>query len=364
MKQLLSFLLITLFSPAILVANIAPPQAYITEIQVNSSGNWIIELGFSYYGMGEIDSLMLETSAGSALIGPLTFLPGSQGLFGFDSLALITIEDLTNPLFVQPDGDFVTLYSYSHNGNTVIVAYDYIAFGLWPGSYLPETSAGQSYAKVHFVQSAGWTSSFCLDDTPTIGLPNDTTGCLATLHGMVFDVDATPFTEGWFPFIVHNVSIHVQPDGSYCERLYARNYYEDTIFMRFPPWPNTVVAYQIEPVDVSIQPDTAVLNDFITLTMVASPPLPEKEKPDPVVFPNPFSDRITFYLPSQGSSSDQHRLRIYSEAGKLVFDQVVHPGSTQITWKPDSTAPPGAYIYHFGSESGGFSSGTVIRLNR
>jgi len=344
-----------------LEANIAPPQAYITEIQVDSSGSWTIELGFHEMSMLFIDSMRLETSSGSAQILQLNYLPGYT-IYYYDSLALVTNANLSNSLTIDLSCDYVKLYSYAFTGN-LVVSVDSVVFGSYPGSFLSQVSPAQSMAEVGFMQGPGWCGSFCLDNSPTLGLPNDTAGSLSTLFGMVYSIDGNPFTEGSFLFDRGNFFIYIQPDGSFSQRIFACDYYEDTINIYFPPWPYTTVSYVIDPVEVSFQPDTAIQRDFITISIVAFTPESEKQKPKPVAFPNPFTDRITFYLPLQNHPVDEQRLRIYSQGGKLVFDQVADPEDEMIIWSPASPVPSGSYLYQFGSVSAGFTGGTIIRLN-
>jgi len=289
-----------------LEANIAPPQAYITEIQVDSSGSWTIELGFHEMSMLFIDSMRLETSSGSAQILQLNYLPGYT-IYYYDSLALVTNANLSNSLTIDLSCDYVKLYSYAFTGN-LVVSVDSVVFGSYPGSFLSQVSPAQSMAEVGFMQGPGWCGSFCLDNSPTLGLPNDTAGSLSTLFGMVYSIDGNPFTEGSFLFDRGNFFIYIQPDGSFSQRIFACDYYEDTINIYFPPWPYTTVSYVIDPVD-------------------------------------------------------EQRLRIYSEGGKLVFDQVADPEDEMIIWSPASPVPSGSYLYQFGSVSAGFTGGTIIRLN-
>ncbi|MBN1199919.1 MAG: T9SS type A sorting domain-containing protein [Bacteroidales bacterium] len=359
MKKIHTFLILSLFLSNNLIANVSPPQAYISEIRIDTTGTWTLELGFYSDFVASIDSIRLETSTGSALITQFDLIPGNgTGLWDFDSLALITNENLSAPLTLNTNSGYLNVISYSWSAATP----DYVAFGSYPGSYLPEVPPTYSIAKIFFIQSAGWTSSFCLDASPTLGFSNDTTGCFATLQGMVYDVDGSVFTEGNFRFVLYNISIHIQPDGSYSERIFARQYYEDTIVIRFPTSPLTYVTYAIVPVDPWLLPDSTVTTDFITTSVIQSTPESEPAISSLVAFPNPFTSSITIFFPSENTSDRNRKISISTISGELVFDRIITSGESHVTWNPDQTIPPGIYIYRFKDSSGSSQTGKLIKL--
>jgi hypothetical protein len=98
------FSLITIFAQG----NAAPLRAFISEILASESGTWTIEMGFYAYHLVYIDSIRLETSSGSSIILYFPVIPGG-GLPGFDSLALITQNNLASPVSIDPYGDIVKL---------------------------------------------------------------------------------------------------------------------------------------------------------------------------------------------------------------------------------------------------------------
>lgn len=353
-KSLFIILLIACFS--VVRANIASPQAYISEVLVDSIGNWTIEMGFYEWDIEEIDSIWLETSSGNSLITFFTLIPVSGH---FDSLAVITNANLSGPVSINPEGDYVKLISYSWGDNP----FDYVAFGNFPESQIDCIKEGESVIFLSYVQSAGPAQSFCLDISPTIGSENDTTGALGTYTGMVYNLSGNPFTEGFFDLQdVQNCVIFIQPDGSFTERIFSRRYTIDTINLRLPPWPWTHEIYAIEVIDFCIRPDSSHYEDIITTSLIIG--VEEPEKPDEnivTIAPNPFSDIVDFYF-NLKNPEDEQDFAIYSLDGKKIIQIRLDDGQRKYQWQPSAEISSGTYIYQLRTKKGVLKTGKFIRL--
>lgn len=358
MKRLFISLLPLFFIPFIMNGNVAPPRVYLSEILFESSGDWTIETILYGYLPEDIDSIRLVSSTGSSLVSYCTYtMLGDSSWWNF--ISVIGDTNLSSPLTVDPAGDYIKLVTYSFG---YYITIDSVAFGNFPGSYLDCSGEGESYAYVSYQQHSGWTGSFTLDISPTIGLPNDTTGALSAFQGMVYDPDGEPFTDGYFKFVVTNLWIYIQPDGSFNERIFARRYNCSQIDIRFPPSPPTVVSYYIQPMDFCLRPDTLHQADFITTGYVG---VAEKEKNYDhalIVSPNPFHNHIAFYpdwksLPEE----NEYLLTIIDTRGQKVHEVKLSSSETRYDWQPSPGIPSGIFIYSLSGKHGVYAGGKVIK---
>lgn len=360
MKRYL-LLLCSMALVSITMGNIATPRAHISEIYIDSVGNWTIELGFYYeFGLNEIDSIRIETSTGSSKLMNYTLLPAG-GYPNFDSISVITNLNLDAPISINPLYDYIKIISYTWGDEP----FDYVAIGNYPGSMLDCTKSGESIIYLSYIQSAGYTGSFCIDKTPSIGFVNDTTDALGNFSGMIYNLNGDVFTEGWFPVpYVHNTTIHINPDGSFSERIFSRRYVFDTIIIRFPPWPYTKETYTIEPIDFCLRPDSLHYQDIITTSLVTG--IDEKEidfENVVVISPNPFTDKVIFYFNlGVHYPSDEVNLLIFSQDGKKLQHQKLFVNQKRYEWITEESIPSGVLMYQLNKNNQTIKSGKLIKL--
>jgi hypothetical protein len=342
--------------------NVIAPRAYISEIQVVSSDNWTIELGFYEWDlMHNIDSIRLVTSAGSSLITSFNLIPGG-GYGYFDSLAVIDNYNLASPLEINPQGDLVKLISYLNPSwnNSV----DSVAFGNYPGSMLNCILEGESVIFAMYNVESGGTWGFAIDSSPTIGMINDTAGAMGNFSGVVYDLEGEPFYGGQFhlPFITK--SIHINADGSFFERVLSHRIFLDTITLRFPPSPFTYETYAIETVDHCLRPDSSFYQDIITTSLVIGVTETEKDDKSMVtIAPNPFVDKIVFYFNQKNTvPSDEISFFIYSLDGREIKRISLLPDQKRFEWAPGGTVPSGTYIYHLEKNNGVLKTGKFVKF--
>jgi len=357
MKKIIIVLFLS-FSSVITQANLDTPQAYISEIIIDSTGNWTIEMGFFEYYPDEIDSIRLVTSTGSSLISDYSVILVNEG---FQYLSVISGSNLVNPVSINPEGDFVKLISYAWEDEP----FDKIAFGNYPGSYLDCIKDGESVCYTMYTQSVGTTQSFCIDKSPTPGIINDTTGALGNFSGIAYDLSGNPFTEGFFQLPgVFNTRIYINPDGTFSERVFSRRFTFDTINLYLPQsrWIHKI--YTIEEVDFCLRPDSSHYQDIITTSLVIG--VEEKDNDDEnavVISPNPFSDKVVFYFNLKNDDpSDDLSLSIYSIDGKEISRVSILPDQKRFEWFPGGEVSPGTLIYRLEMNKRVIKSGKFIKI--
>lgn len=343
-------------------ANPIVPQANISEIYVDSTGNWIIEFGFASGVLEYIDSIRIETTSGSALVISFSVFACDNPNGVFDSLALITNSNLDNSLSIDPLNDFVRVTSY--NGDYPVV--DYVAIGNATDSYLDCLHDGESIVFNMCGIHNHATSSFSIDKSPTIGDCNDTTGAMGTFTGQIIDLDGNPFAAGYFFILYHPnyVTVHINPDSIFSERIYARRYTLDTITMYFPPQPYTKVIYAIEPIDFCLRPDSIVYQDIVTTSLVTGITEEEADFENAVTTaPNPFTDKVVFYFNFENfQANDQIILLIHDQSGKLIERKQLSIHDTRLDWMPDLHTSSGIFIFQLLKNNQRVKSGKLFKL--
>lgn len=340
-------------------ANVIPPKAYISEIFFNSSGNWTIELGFLNYSTADIDSIIIETSAGSSKVNFYTLIQGG-GYPNFDSLAVISDINLNTPLMIDPLNDYIKVISYILGFSFT----DYVALGNYPGSFVDCRQSGESISYLVYLTGTDLRRSFCVDKSPSIGSGNDTTGALSNYAGYVYDLPGNVFTQGFFALPPGlGITININPDGSFVDRVFARRYTFDTIRIYFPPWLYIFQTFTVEHVDFCLKPDTLQIQNIITTSLVTAVDKHEPENNVVVISPNPFTNKVSFYfnLDNQNPAEDMS-LSIYNQDGRRLKQIKLTTQENKIEWIPDEFIPSGALIYHLMKNGQVIKSGKLLKL--
>lgn len=170
MKKQLFFLACFLFSFLVSRANpIDVPQIpSISEIYFDENNNWYIEFQTYYMQLdiNSFDEISLETSSGTADF--------KSGISFTDTTVIITIDSMTNPLYINPNGDFIRLYFHDED-HVVYHPSEYIfIFGNYEMSYVTSLHELQSYCL--FTNSMN-VSRLAKCSTPTVGYSNDDLNC-------------------------------------------------------------------------------------------------------------------------------------------------------------------------------------------
>lgn len=148
MKKICLFVILSLFAISSF-ANIYIPRAHLSELYIDDLGNWTLEIGFydlDFWIDGyTIDSIFIETSSGRAQIISYSLFAG-DGTDGFDSLAVITVANLSAPLSINQDGDFVKIRSYGIYMSDDLA--ESFSFGDYPWSMLSCIHHGESITRI------------------------------------------------------------------------------------------------------------------------------------------------------------------------------------------------------------------------
>lgn len=358
--------LLLIFTTSIIVTvangNVTPPKAYISEINFDTGGNWSIELGFFLNYASEIDSIKIESSAGSSIINFFTPIPVPGGVFpNFETLAVITNLNLLTPVSINPFADYVKIISYTYGYET----YDYVALGNYPGSFLDCQQTGESICYLEYSYNSDWRRSFCVDKSPTIGFVNDTTGALSRYSGKIYDPSGNVFTQGYFSLPPHvGIFIDIQPDGSFLETVFSRRYTFDTITIVFTSWPYTSQTYKVQHVDFCVMPGALHTQDIIATSIITAV---DKHEPDQecvvVVSPNPFTNKVTFFFNlGNPDPSDEISLTIYGQDGRQL--KQINPTAFQnkYEWIPDEYIPTGVLVFHMKKNGKTVKTGKFLKL--
>jgi len=329
-------------------------KAWISEILVDSAGNWTIEIGFNEYSYSEIDSIRLVTSSGSSIISYYEVIYNGN-YDPFDSLAIITLANLAVPVPINPDGDFVRLVSYIWGYEEL----DEVAFGDYAGSYLDCIQTGESV-------SCNDLMDFCIDSSPTIGEGNsEGGGRTGNFSGMILDPSGYPITNG-FIYIVNNAVITLYPDslGFFDQDILSRRYTFDTIQHYLPPWPYNVYTYVVEPVDFCLRPDLAQYQDIIATSLVMGvEDNKTKDENAVTIAPNPFFDKVIFYFNLKTTHSlDEISISIFSIDGRKIDRIFLEPGQIRYEWNPGGSVSPGTLIYRLEKNNSVIKTGKFVRL--
>ena len=161
---------------------IPPPQVFLSEVYINTPSDWVIELEvfipLMYLSGNNIDSIAIQSNSGRSKV---TYFP-----VGYHVLYTISNSSLVNPILISPNEDIITVITYVNPGLLVdsTVYHHQLVFG-YPNCEIPVLAHGQSICTRE--RNYGDPLYFYLDNSPTLGLENDTIGATATIHGHFYD---------------------------------------------------------------------------------------------------------------------------------------------------------------------------------
>jgi hypothetical protein len=160
MKIFIFLLVFQLFLSVTFANPVIESQAYISELYFDENDNWTIEIYF-YYLNPEYNNFRFYTSSGSADIW----------IFNGE-VALITAADLSTPLTINRDGDFVYLTQF----DDMFPLCETIVFGNYSGSEVLPPIIGESLVNV-VIEDNGYYSEneywLVKDVSPSLGYINE-----------------------------------------------------------------------------------------------------------------------------------------------------------------------------------------------
>jgi len=304
---------------------------FFNEIKIDSTG-WVIEVR---------DPWSLDFFIITSLSDTAHFTTG----FTTSEYQLITANDLQSALYINPQGDVLSL-----RNDALYSSYEQIRFGNVPGSQVAAPLPGQSICLKetpdHFIDF------YYLDNTPTLGYPNDAPGAWGRVAGTVNNQFGNPVpgvqVAGNFGAVFTNSSGYFMFDHwarlEYLE--FSKPNYQ-TQYLALQIWPEDTVA-----IDVTL--------DSILVTLPPGPGAVISGFELKQNYPNPFNPvtTIEFSLPIRS----QVRLTIYNLAGETLSAPVsreLPAGTYRVQWD-GSALPGGVYFYRLraAAQAGGIFSET------
>ncbi len=350
--------IIALFLASYLYANIIPIEPRVSELYFDSTGGWVLEIGFLNPGLEILDSIQIKTQDGIASVLSYDLLP-CQGIHSyFDSIAVITNTNLSNPLQINIESDFVIVYSYMNgNSNTNGLG---VSFGD-PDDYVISIAPGQSISYLLYNNMR----SYCLDLSPTIGAPNDTVDALGILKGQVL-LSGNPAPEGrlwwynnWFD---GSLTTQVDSNGSYFTYVHARRYSSMSAQYDADP-PNSIIAHldQNALSTIYVNPgEETVYNYNFAVNMAVDKVNNTRSLKKVIPYTNPFSNDISFYIDIPKQYSDA-KIEIFCLDGKSVKQLPINRQIEKVNWLPKSDLLSGAYVFRLVVDGVLLESGKIVK---
>lgn len=346
MKKLLLFLTIILYSSFSFGNPIVLPYININELYFED-GEWFLELVYCEANEQEypIVSIVLTTSAGEAHLLDFTI----QGETGF--IVVQNNELLSAPLAINPEGDFIHVTWGIDFYGYIEYQENEMYFGDYPNSKVTKPRLGQSIAFIRY--------DYSKDNSPTIGIMNDTIGAMGTLSGTVYDINLDPVQTEVFLVDYSWLDFTTSETGEYAYRTYSNTYNSNGIYHKIPPfeWIDTEIHYIMEP-DSVVNYDIYLLEE---ITVGISEPSGFNAGCFRF-FPNPVSKELSLNFEINYSENGQNLLiEIKSIASEQIFKYPVATGEGIITLPGEIS--PGVYFVNLRMGENLLSSGKLV-INR
>ena len=302
---------------------------YFNELMFDSTG-WKIELHQSYYrGPLLLDGWYMATLTDTAYF--------KNGILLDSNYLVITAESMTVPLYINPDGDQLTLYSTLHFEGQ-------INFGGVNVSYISAPKLGQSICLWESRNSESQEYFYYLDNTPTLGGPNDTINARGTVQGEVTDLFGDPldsvrviYDRSFYLGYYHDIYVLTDSIGQFVFRDYAsnkrlifekENYQKDTLFVQL--WPDSIANISVVKLITGIDEESPL--HPLSFSLEQS-------------YPNPFNPTTTVSFVIGHVSFVI--LRVFSVLGEEVATLVnerKQAGEYRVTWNAEGVTS-GVYFY-------------------
>lgn len=361
------------------------PQVFISELYFDEENNWTLELEMFCREMfphpGSIDSVIIITNSGRAHL--LSFPYDNYTLF------LITAENLSNPLVIDPTQDSVRILTYLNEltGYPWIGEYleHILVFG-YPGCEIPVLFPGQSICT--WEMFPGYPICFYKDNSPTPGDLNDTFGATATIQGMFYDlldqviaysqeeydfsfpVNVTSYSsDSWQTHYLSLAVFDFDTEGRYSTQVLSGRRFIGSVYNLYPniaPYYTNKQILPCESFQFNLEPEQVVDQNIHLTTdsyIVGSQELPTLPQNGLTVvcIPNPFSSFIDFYLNSS-STLKEAEIQIFDTGGRLIKAMSVE--SNLFSWTgrvtKDELGKAGVYLYSVLEKGKKIKSGQII----
>lgn len=250
---------------------IALPTIEISELYFDESGNWKLELG--YFAANQevfpIDSIFIYSTSDTVKLPTYEFL-GSTGLF------VITLDSLDSDFIIKRYADTIKVVSFIME----VPFEEILIFGNISGASINYPRHGQSICK--------YSNYIVKDNSPTIGVINDTSGICGTLKGVVYDKDSEIVENRIFRF--EDSYFESCVDGEYEVRVYSKPSVFNSIMYQPGSQEGIINFASINELSYVMEPDSVVELDIHLLGTLTTGINEINVANTPIsVYPNPIS---------------------------------------------------------------------------
>ncbi len=263
---------------------------------------------------------------------------------------VVTQANLQEHLTINPAGDVIGIHSAGWDSEI-----DEFRFGDVPQSYVAAPQTGQSICLSEYAlpSSQGW--HYYLDNTPTFGAPNDSSGAMGYITGTVTDTLGSPVAGVRVVYAISYMNPYGEPEPIYVATNENGRYsvYEIArrVALGYCLPDSEVVAVN----DVQILPGDTATVDFVVHDFVDIHPenqITIKTLELNAVYPNPFNSVITivYTLPSD----NYLEISVYDIKGRLadqVFSGSQSAGKHALAWNAGQL-PAGVYFIYLQTPQG------------
>lgn len=315
---------------------IALPMIDISELFFDESGNWKLELG--YYEINEsqfpVDSIFLYSTTDTVKLSSYEF-------YGTSGVMVITADSLDSDFVIKRYADTIKVVSYVKGDSFE----DVLIFGSSIGAPIDYPRPGQSLSKYRWC--------FAKDNSPSIGLVNDTIGMCGTVKGVVYDKFSDP---------VQNRTIRLDFDftttenGEYVARVLSKPSTFDYITYRKGKYTNQSVSMTEH--SYIMEPDSTIEFDMHLLDTLGTGVSDIGLSKSPItIFPNPISinEKININIDLPILTSDIW-VEIVDLNGKLIRKEKINRKESTV----DAPSTGGVYIVSAWLDSQMISSQRII----
>jgi hypothetical protein len=303
MKKIYTILIQMIIGLKLIANPIVLPTIEISELFFDNSNNWKLELG--YYGDDQnglaIDSIFIYSTTDTVKLPNYPFA-GNTEVF------VITKDSLKADFQIKRQGDTIKVVFYCMEQPFE----DILIFGNCQGASINYPREGQSISKywMYFVK----------DNSPSIGVSNDTTGMCGTIKGIIFDKYLAPVSKKKFRI---EYQFETSENGVYSTRIYSK----PTILNRLTHVAGqyTTKSVSITEISYSMEPDSGIEREIYLLDTLSTDLNDLTLNNIPVkIYPNPVSekDKLTVEIDLPIKTSDIW-IEIRSLDGKLIKKEKV-----------------------------------------
>lgn len=314
MKKILLLGIVAFLSSGLFANPNPDPEIHINEFMFTGQGHWSLELSFFYCNQGNFNSITLQSNSGTSTVTNFHY---NQSTCYFTDL------DLSQTLTINPDGDRLVLTGVDINypGPPLTCT---LAFGNVENPDVLAPLSGQSIERftptINCTYPPNYPSLdvFTLCKYPTMGLPNDTTGCMGTMQGTMYNMDGGVID--FSTLIIMDYRFSSSAGGGFTTRIFSRIYSWDTLCYHEAAW--QYLPGPITPISYTMVPDSVINRDihFLEPFLVGIKPQPKKTASALNIFPNPVKDAITVsYTSELTAESENLDFVVYDMNGKQVL---------------------------------------------